>query len=156
MCISSSGSDNEYKTKVFDVARVSKSGSVVQIMDQLDCTSLTNSGLFSLFLVPPRDQFNSQTFKDAAEADKGYYPLHINSDGNFENAINKFDSQSESLKEVYGNEYPKLCGTRTNMIKEAAQSRVDTLIHLFNFPYSSDKSRNIQINENLSCKLKNV
>eukprot|EP00092_Neocalanus_flemingeri_P011928 GFUD01012860.1.p1 GENE.GFUD01012860.1~~GFUD01012860.1.p1 ORF type:complete len:640 (-),score=137.52 GFUD01012860.1:135-1991(-) len=146
---------SDYKTRVFDIALITKSGKVENMLDSLNCLFNKKEGLYLVFLAPPRAQCNSQSFKDAKEAGKNYYPVYINNNDNFEEVIKKFESQADGLKAAFGGQYPKLCGTMTPMHDETAKSRKDTLSILFNFGYNPDQTRSISINEEQSCRQKN-
>eukprot|EP00092_Neocalanus_flemingeri_P059100 GFUD01070551.1.p1 GENE.GFUD01070551.1~~GFUD01070551.1.p1 ORF type:complete len:644 (-),score=135.53 GFUD01070551.1:260-2119(-) len=146
---------SDYKTRVFDVALLTKSGKVENMLDSLNCLFNNEEGLYLVFLAPPRAQCNGNSFEDAKEAGKDYYPVYINNNANFEEVIKKFESQADGLKAAFGGQYPKLCGTMTPMHDETAKSRKDTLSILFNFAYNPDQTRRININEEQSCRQKN-
>eukprot|EP00092_Neocalanus_flemingeri_P042140 GFUD01045954.1.p1 GENE.GFUD01045954.1~~GFUD01045954.1.p1 ORF type:complete len:625 (-),score=136.51 GFUD01045954.1:196-2010(-) len=146
---------SDHKTLVFDVALLTKSGKVENMLDSLNCLFNKEEGLYLVFLALPRAQCNGNSFKDAKEAGKDYYPVYINNNANFEEVIKRFESQADGLKAAFGGQYPKLCGTMTPMHDETAKSRKDTLSILFNFAYNPDQTRSISINEEQSCRQKN-
>jgi len=122
--------DPRYRTNVFNVMAFDKNDQTHQLQDEKKGDS---TGLYTLFIAPPRQQCNRLTFEDAKEEGEGYYPVFVGTSDNFREAIKWFTSEASNFKTHYTGRHPKLCGTGLIMKNETAHSRKKELNSLFNF-----------------------
>lgn len=122
--------DPRYRTNVFNVMAFDKNDQTHQLQDEKKGES---TGLYTLFIAPPRQQCNRLTFEDAEEEGEGYYPVFVGTSDNFREAIKWFTSEASKFKAHYTGRHPKLCGTELIMKNETAHSRRKELNSLFNF-----------------------
>ena len=122
-----------YRTVVYDVAFFSPSETLVQMATVCgeQCAG-SGYGLQSLILIPPSRQCYSGLFKDAQQEDMNYFVVYV---GNTitDYMVSDYAAKALKLKHLFGGQIPKLCGTKTFMRSQVAETRIETLTTLFSF-----------------------
>lgn len=143
-----------YRTAVFDVTVFNKNDQPINMLDNLACPLSDDHGLYSLFIAPGMRQCNSQTFEDAKEDGEGYYPIAVGTSNVFNKSIEWFISKAPTLRTLYSEKVPKLCGTKLTMKNETAHNRKNELEFLFSFVNQNGQLREFQATKWKVCENK--
>jgi len=143
-----------YRTAVFDVTVFNKNEQPINMLDNPACPLSDEHGLYSLFIAPGMRQCNSQTFEDAKEDGDGYYPIAVGTSNVFNKSIEWFISKASTLRTLYGEKLPKLCGTKLAMKNETAHNRKNELEFLFSFVNQNGQVREFQATKWKVCEKK--
>jgi len=139
----------DYKTKVFDVAKLTDSGELRHVGEDPGY----EDGMFTLIMAPRQAECNQDTFENAKDAGgKGYYPVYVGDKQGIQTALEKYMTQANIHKKSYNNNNPKLCGAFTRMDSKSAAARTLALETIFNFPFNKDVSRSVNIDEDQECR----
>lgn len=123
--------DSSYRTSVHDMAFLT-STNTIHLLNSPCTTACT--ALYSLVLLPPTGTCHPGMFSDAETLGKNHVVVYIGTSLP-ESIIAKIQSQADKLKGLFGGEMPRMCATQTKMEPIVAESRVQTLTALFNFPF---------------------
>ena len=109
-----------------------------------------DDGIFCLLLVPPTRACDFSVLEAAANnGEEGIYPVFVSVSSNFSLPTKAFLDGSDCLKMEYRGQFPKLCGVKSSMVLTTAQSRADSLLGVYNFPFNNN--RTIRLNKFKSC-----